>query len=252
MQKLQEFENTNYVWTHHLVFPWKIGADIVCVTFVPFETISLCMMEILMRLNLCHDVDFKDATKHLEQTKILAREANDILRKWEQTPKGTRGCGDLFMCKQKNYKSVASTSHYLKIVAETLHTNENNEDMPLDDTPYHVLTACVSALDSMLPSIIIPSLLKCVERFKQSVELKKQEWDARRHYAAKNYGAAYGHVKELNKILKQDTRWLRSADTHPWTAELCAICGSLRITEATEPVPHRDVELETFRLDLLN
>ena len=51
-KKCQEFENTNYVWAHHLVFPWKIGGD-TRVTFVPFETLSLCMIEILMRLELC-------------------------------------------------------------------------------------------------------------------------------------------------------------------------------------------------------
>ena len=151
----------------------------------------------------------------------------------------------MFVCKQKIYKSVASAAFYLKIVAETLKANEKEEEMPLDDTPYHVLTACVAALEKMRSSVSVPSLLKCVERFAQTAEIKKNEWDARRHYAAKNYGAALGHVEQMNKILQQNTNWFdtQTQNTHAWTDELRAICKSLRIPEATEPVPHKDVNL---------
>ena len=155
------------------------------------------------------------------------------------------GCGDLFVCKQKIYKNVTSTAFYLKTIAKTLKANDGDEDMPLDDTPYHVLSACVHALEKTRPSVIVPSLLKCVERFAQTVKMKKNEWDARRHYAAKNYGAAFGHVEQMNKISQQNTKWFdtQTQNTHPWTEELRAICKSLRIPEVTEPVPHRDVNL---------
>lgn len=203
------------------------------------------MLEILTRLDLCYDGDAKDAAKHLEQIKMLSEEASVILQKWEQTPKGTRGCGDLFVCKQKIYKNVASVAFYLKIVVDTLEANNGNEDMPSDDTPYHVLTACVAALEKTRPNVSVPSLLKCVERFAQSAEMKKNKWDARRHYAAKNYGAALGHVERMNKISQQHTKWFdtQTQSIHPWTEELRAICKSLRIPEATEPVPHKDVNL---------
>ena len=248
IRKLHEIESKDFVWNHHLVFPWKINNELVCVTFVPFETIALCMHEILLRLELCGEIDTKDVVKHLDMVKAVAKQAMDHLRLWENTPKGIRGCGDLFLCKQLLYKNIIAAAHYSCIIAATLEENAQHEHMPVDDTSYHILTTCATSLDDIAPKIVLPSLHKCVLHAQQLANAKKHEWDAKRHHAAKRYGAAFGHVNELNKILSANTEWLSWTNekmlNNPrakWTEELRTICRGLRIAETVEPIIHREV-----------
>lgn len=194
------------MWSHPLIFPWKVNSEIVCVRFVPFETIALCMQDMLLRLDLCEKIDNQETVEHLSKICITGKQAIEQLNAWKKTPKGIRGCGDLFLCKPHLYQKIVAATHYVRITAATLLKHKHEENMHADDTPYHVLSTCIKQLDMTLDDF--PPLMKCVANAKQLANAKKHAWDAKRHHDAKNYGAAFGHVNELNRAAATSTGWL--------------------------------------------
>ena len=187
------------------MFPWIIDSQIVCVSFMHFETLALNALEIDVILK---DVDVSKIAETiltLAEARRLSKDARRIIAEWVNASpqKKISGCSDLFVCQKETYETVTKVAHYANL---GLHRLGETEDF--DEKKYYEARVCVERLDVDLKKTF-GGLNKIKEHVVRALQHRMHEYDFKRHDKEKKFPFALAHLREMTALSVE-------AESKPW------------------------------------